>query len=118
MALPEGTHQAATRRPGRLAGLLDELRWRACSTRPACGLAERLATGTPIKVQNGFDPTGPRSQSALGRSSGYPSTSGPGDAIVARGRRTAMIGDPSGRSSERLLLSDTVEENIVGIQTS
>jgi tyrosyl-tRNA synthetase len=38
--------------------------------------------------------------------------------VIVVGGGTAMIGDPSGRSAERLLLSrSTVEENIVGIQS-
>ncbi len=38
--------------------------------------------------------------------------------VVVVGGGTAMIGDPSGRSAERLLLSrPTVEENIAGIQS-
>jgi tyrosyl-tRNA synthetase len=120
MALPEGTHQAgnAVAQAG-LAGLLDELRWRGLLHQASSGLAERLATGTPIKGYNGFDPTGPSLHIGslvpifgmihLQRAGGTP--------IVLVGGGTAMIGDPSGRSSERLLLSrPTVEENIVGIQ--
>jgi tyrosyl-tRNA synthetase len=83
------------------------------------GLAERLATGQPIKGYNGFDPTGPSLQIGslvpifglihLQRAGGTP--------VVVVGGGTAMIGDPSGRSSERLLLSrPAVEENIVGMQ--
>jgi tyrosyl-tRNA synthetase len=102
-----------------LAGLLDELRWRGMLHSTSSGLAERLATGRPIKGYNGFDPTGSSLHIGslvpifgmihLQRAGGTP--------IVLVGGGTAMIGDPSGRSSERLLLSrPTVEENIVGIQ--
>jgi tyrosyl-tRNA synthetase len=102
-----------------LAGLLDELRWRGMLHSTSSGLAERLATGRPIKGYNGFDPTGPSLHIGslvpifgmihLQRAGGTP--------IVLVGGGTAMIGDPSGRSSERLLLSrPIVEENIVGIQ--
>ena len=105
--------------PG-LAGLLDELRWRGMLHQHSSGLAERLATGAPIKGYNGFDPTGPSLHIGhlvpifgllhLQRAGGTP--------IVVVGGGTAMIGDPSGRSAERLLLSRaTVEENVVGIQT-
>ena len=102
-----------------LRGLLDELRWRGMLHQHSRGLAERLATGKPIKGYNGFDPTGPSLHIGhlvpifglihLQRAGGTP--------IVVVGGGTAMIGDPSGRSAERLLLSrPTVEENVVGIQ--
>ncbi len=102
-----------------LAGLLDELRWRGMLHQHSSGLAERLATGVPIKGYNGFDPTGTSLHIGslvpifgmlhLQRAGGTP--------VIVVGGGTAMIGDPSGRSSERLLLSRaTVEENIVGIQ--
>jgi tyrosyl-tRNA synthetase len=104
--------------PG-LAGLLDELRWRGMLHQHSGGLAERLATGKAIKGYNGFDPTGTSLHIGslvpifgmlhLQRAGGTP--------IILIGGGTAMIGDPSGRSSERLLLSrSTVEENVVGIQ--
>jgi tyrosyl-tRNA synthetase len=110
------TNDAAT--PG-LAGLLDELRWRGMIHQTSGGLAERLAKGDPIKGYNGFDPTGTSLHIGslvpifgmlhLQRAGGCP--------VVLIGGGTAMIGDPSGRSSERLLLSRaTVEENVVGIQ--
>jgi len=104
--------------PGQ-AGLLDELRWRGMLHQHSGGLAERLATGVQIKGYNGFDPTGPSLHIGhlvpifgllhLQRAGGVP--------IVVVGGGTAMIGDPSGRSAERLLLSrPVVEENVVGIQ--
>jgi tyrosyl-tRNA synthetase len=84
------------------------------------GLAERLATGPQIKGYNGFDPTGSSLHIGhlvpifgliqLQRAGGVP--------VVVIGGGTAMIGDPSGRSAERLLLSRaTVEENVAGIQS-
>jgi tyrosyl-tRNA synthetase len=99
--------------------LLDELRWRGMLHQHSSGLAERLATGVQIKGYNGFDPTGPSLHIGhlvpifgllhLQRAGGVP--------IVVVGGGTAMIGDPSGRSAERLLLSrPVVEENVVGIQ--
>jgi tyrosyl-tRNA synthetase len=102
------------------AGLLDELRWRGMLHQYSSGLAERLATGTQIRGYNGFDPTATSLHIGhlvpifglihLQRAGGVP--------VVVVGGGTAMIGDPSGRSAERLLLSRaTVEENIVGIQT-
>ena len=102
------------------AGLLDELRWRGMLHQHSSGLAERLATGPQIKGYNGFDPTGPSLHIGhlvpifgliqLQRAGGVP--------VVVIGGGTAMIGDPSGRSAERLLLSRaTVEENVAGIQS-
>jgi tyrosyl-tRNA synthetase len=103
-----------------LPGLLDELRWRGMVHQLSHGLEARLATGEPIRGYNGFDPTGSSLHIGslvpifglihLQRAGGIP--------VIVVGGGTAMIGDPSGRSSERLLLSrPTVEENIVGIQT-
>ncbi|MFI5258178.1 MAG: tyrosine--tRNA ligase [Candidatus Limnocylindrales bacterium] len=120
MTLPGETHRAD--RPNLAAGLpglLDELRWRGMLHQTSHGLAERFDTGEPIKGYNGFDPTGPSLHIGhlvpifglihLQRAGGTP--------IVVVGGGTAMIGDPSGRSAERLLLSrPTVEENVVGIQ--
>ena len=102
------------------AGLLDELRWRGMLHQYSSGLAERLVTGAQIRGYNGFDPTATSLHIGhlvpifglihLQRAGGVP--------VVVVGGGTAMIGDPSGRSAERLLLSRaTVEENIVGIQT-
>ena len=102
-----------------LAGLLDELRWRGMLHQASSGLTERLAAGKTIKGYNGFDPTGPSLHIGhlvpifgllhLQRAGGQPG--------VVVGGGTAMIGDPSGRSAERLLLSrPTVEENVAGIQ--
>ena len=102
-----------------LPGLLDELRWRGMLHQASSGLAERLATGNAIKGYNGFDPTGPSLHIGhlvpifglihLQRAGGMP--------VVVVGGGTAMIGDPSGRSAERLLLSrPVVEENVAGIQ--
>jgi tyrosyl-tRNA synthetase len=103
-----------------LPGLLDELSWRGMLHQHSSGLAKRLATGATIKGYNGFDPTGSSLHIGslvpifglihLQRAGGTP--------IVVVGGGTAMIGDPSGRTAERLLLSRaTVEENIVGIQS-
>ena len=113
----DGAHR--TTAPAGLAGLLDELRWRGMLHQHSSGLAERLATGQPIKGYIGFDPTGPSLHIGslvpifglihLQRAGGTP--------VILVGGGTAMIGDPSGRSAERLLLSrPTVEENIVGMQ--
>jgi tyrosyl-tRNA synthetase len=103
-----------------LAGLLDELRWRGMLHQYSSGLPERLASGKPIKGYVGFDPTGTSLHIGslvpifgliqLQKFGGTP--------VIVVGGGTAMIGDPSGRSAERLLLSrPTVEENVVGIQS-
>jgi tyrosyl-tRNA synthetase len=119
MTLAGGTDEDTRSTPAAgLPGLLDELRWRGMLHQTSGGLEERLATGKPIKGYIGFDPTGPSLHIGslvpifgllhLQRAGGTP--------VVVVGGGTAMIGDPSGRSAERLLLSrPTVEENIVGI---
>jgi tyrosyl-tRNA synthetase len=120
MTLEGKTDGSGSETSGGLAGLLDELKWRGMLHQASHGLAERLATGETIKGYNGFDPTGTSLHIGslvpifglihLQRAGGTP--------VVVVGGGTAMIGDPSGRSSERLLLSrPAVEENIVGIQS-
>jgi tyrosyl-tRNA synthetase len=120
MALTGETEGRDRQQPSHLSGLLDELRWRGMLHQYSRGLEARLATGEPIRGYNGFDPTGPSLHIGslvpifglihLQRHGGIP--------IIVVGGGTAMIGDPSGRTSERLLLSrPTVEENIVGIQS-
>jgi tyrosyl-tRNA synthetase len=118
---PDGRNDASAPAAiaGGQAGLLAELRWRGMLHQASGGLEERLKTGKPIKGYNGFDPTGPSLHIGhlvpifglihLQRAGGTP--------VVVIGGGTAMIGDPSGRSAERLLLSRaTVEENVGGIQ--
>src|SRR5512132_1948100 len=71
------------------------------------GLPDRLGTGRPISGYNGFDPSGPTLHIGslvpifgllqLQRHGGRP--------IALVGGGTGMIGDPSGKSSERNLLS-------------
>ncbi len=104
--------------PG-LAGLLDELRWRGLLHAATPGLAARLATGRPIAGYNGFDPTA-RSLHAgnlvpifglihLQQRGGRP--------VVVIGGGTGMIGDPSGRTTERALLdADTLAANGAAIR--
>jgi tyrosyl-tRNA synthetase len=118
---PDGRNEASAATPiaGAGAGLLEELRWRGMLHQASGGLDARLSNGKPIKGYNGFDPTGPSLHIGhlvpifglihLQRAGGTP--------VVVIGGGTAMIGDPSGRSAERLLLSRaTVEENVTGIQ--
>jgi tyrosyl-tRNA synthetase len=115
----DSTGRSAPSTAGGLAGLLGELRWRGMLHQVSSGLEQRLAGGRPIKGYNGFDPTGTSLHIGslvpvfgmlhLQRAGGTP--------VILVGGGTAMIGDPSGRSAERLLLSrSTVEENMAGIQ--
>lgn len=91
-----------------MASLIEDLQWRGlladCTDLP--GLADRLKAG-PITVYCGFDPTGDSlhvghlmGQLTLKRfqmAGHHP--------IALAGGATGMIGDPSGRSSERNLLT-------------
>ncbi len=94
--------------------LLDELAWRGLAHDHTPGLADRLRRGT-ISGYVGFDPTAPSLQlgnlvpimllAHLQRAGGRP--------IVLVGGGTGLIGDPSGRQSERPLLDEaTVTEHI------
>jgi tyrosyl-tRNA synthetase len=101
------------------AGLLDELRWRGMFHAASEGLEARLATGRPISGYIGFDPSGPSLHIGhlvpisgllqLQRHGGRP--------VALLGGGTGMIGDPSGRSSERVLLDrDRLEANVATIR--
>ncbi len=93
----------------RLEGLLDELRWRGMLHEATPGLPRRLASGRPIRAYNGFDPTAASLHIGslvpimglvhLQRAGGTP--------VAVVGGGTGMIGDPSGRSTERSLLDRT-----------
>ena len=88
-----------------MAGLLQELAWRGLLQDQTPGLAARLSQG-PITGYVGFDPTATSLQvgnlvpvmllAHLQRAGGKP--------IVVVGGGTGMIGDPSGKRSERPLL--------------
>ena len=94
--------------------LLDELACRGLIQDQTTRLADRMATG-PIAGYVGFDPTAQSLQlgnlvpvmllAHLQRAGGKP--------IVVVGGGTGLIGDPSGKSDERPLLSeDVVVENV------
>jgi tyrosyl-tRNA synthetase len=94
--------------------LLDELAWRGLISHQTPGLAARLAGG-PITGYIGFDPTAPSLQvgnlvpvmllAHLQRAGGKP--------IVLLGGGTGLIGDPSGKTTERPLLERAqVEANV------
>jgi tyrosyl-tRNA synthetase len=105
--------------PG-LAGLVEELRWRGMFHAASAGLEGRLASGDPISAYIGFDPSASSLHIGslvpvfglihLQRRGGRP--------VVVVGGGTGLIGDPSGRSSERNLLDDeTLEHNVAGIRS-
>jgi tyrosyl-tRNA synthetase len=112
---PSGSGLAETG-PG---GLLAELGWRGILQETTPGLAARLATGRPIAGYIGFDPSADSLHVGhlvpifgllrLQRFGGRP--------VAVVGGGTGMIGDPSGRSSERNLLDrETLEANVAGIR--
>jgi tyrosyl-tRNA synthetase len=99
--------------------LLAELEWRGILHAATPGLAARLATGQPIAGYIGFDPSAPSLHIGslvpifgllrLQRSGGKP--------VALVGGGTGMIGDPSGRSTERNLLDrETLEANVVALR--
>ena len=104
--------------PG-LDGLIPELRWRGMFHAASDGLEARFATNREITAYNGFDPSGPWLHIGhlvpifglihLQRHGGRP--------IALVGGGTGMIGDPSGRSSERNLLShERLAENVASMR--
>ncbi|MEO1584988.1 MAG: tyrosine--tRNA ligase [Planctomycetota bacterium] len=98
--------------------LIDELTWRGllyqCTDEP--GLREHLGTG-PKRIYCGFDPTAdsltignlvPIMALRHARRAGH-------EPVVVMGGGTGLIGDPSGKSAERTLLTpEQVEEHIAG----
>ncbi|MBA2299640.1 MAG: tyrosine--tRNA ligase [Chloroflexi bacterium] len=99
--------------------MLDELEWRGILHATTPGLASRLASGGPIAGYNGFDPSADSLHVGhlvpmfgllrLQRHGGRP--------VALVGGGTGMIGDPSGRSSERNLLDrETLEANAVALR--
>jgi tyrosyl-tRNA synthetase len=100
-------------------GLLEELEWRGILHDTTPGLPARLATGEPIAGYIGFDPSADSLHVGhlvpifgllrLQRHGGRP--------VALVGGGTGMIGDPSGRSSERNLLDrETLEANAVALR--
>jgi tyrosyl-tRNA synthetase len=114
------TSETTTTRPGQgLAALIPELEWRGILHATTPGLAARLATGEPISGYIGFDPSAPSLHIGslvpifgllrLQRFGGRP--------VALVGGGTGMIGDPSGRSTERNLLDrETLEANVLGLR--
>jgi tyrosyl-tRNA synthetase len=106
---------APTRPPGELLG---ELEWRGILHATTPGLPARLATDRPITGYIGFDPSADSLHVGhlvpifgllrLQRFGGRP--------VALVGGGTGMIGDPSGRSTERNLLDrETLAANVVAI---
>jgi tyrosyl-tRNA synthetase len=104
---------------GPVPGLLEELEWRGILHATTPGLAARLGTGRPISGYIGFDPSADSLHAGhlvpifgllrLQRAGGRP--------IAVVGGGTGMIGDPSGRSTERNLLdAATLERNVAAIR--
>ncbi|MBA2700121.1 MAG: tyrosine--tRNA ligase [Chloroflexi bacterium] len=104
---------------GASEGLLEELGWRGILHATTPGLAARLADGRPIAGYNGFDPSANSLHVGhlvpifgllrLQRHGGRP--------VALVGGGTGMIGDPSGRSSERNLLDRaTLESNVEALR--
>jgi tyrosyl-tRNA synthetase len=101
-----------------MATIIDELRWRGLIYDQTEGLAESVAQ-RKITLYNGFDPTAdslhignlvPMMQLARWQRYGH-------TPIALAGGGTGMIGDPSGRSSERNLMSlDVIDANVEHIK--
>ena len=98
--------------------LLDELSWRGMVYQHTDGLADALATGS-VAAYAGFDPTAPSLHvghlvpvmglAHLQRSGHRP--------IALVGGGTGMIGDPSGKTAERQLISEEeIEKNSRAIE--
>ena len=109
--------ERTTAGPG--SGLLEELEWRGILQATTPGLAGRLARGGPIAGYNGFDPSADSLHVGhlipifgllrFQRHGGTP--------VALVGGGTGMIGDPSGRSSERNLLDrETLEGNVAALR--
>ncbi len=102
-----------------MATIIDELRWRGLIYDMTEGLDD-LAAKTKVTLYNGFDPTAdslhignlvPLMQLARWQRFGH-------TPIALAGGGTGMIGDPSGKSSERNLLTlDVIDANVESIKT-
>ena len=102
-----------------MATIIDELRWRGLVYDVTEGLDE-LVSRQKITLYNGFDPTAdslhignlvPLMQLARWQRHGH-------TPIALAGGGTGMIGDPSGRSSERNLMTlEAIDANVEHIKT-
>ncbi|MGE3177940.1 MAG: tyrosine--tRNA ligase, partial [Vicinamibacterales bacterium] len=99
--------------------IIDELSWRGLVYDKTDGLVEVLAAGS-VTVYAGFDPTASSLHvGSLLPIMGLARLQRAGHAPIAIvGGGTGMIGDPSGKSQERSLLSpEQVDENVRGIRS-
>ena len=97
--------------------VLDELAWRGLLHQYTEGLGESLAAG-PVTAYCGFDPSAPSLHvGSLVPVMGLVHLQRAGHRPIALvGAGTGMIGDPSGKRTERLLMTpDMVEANAAGI---
>jgi len=87
---------------------IDELTRNAVDVLPAGGLEQKLKLGRPLRVKLGIDVTAPQATLGNGiplqRMRAFQDQGHTGILIV--GDYTARVGDPSGRSKERRVLSD------------
>src|SRR5580765_6642341 len=87
---------------------LDQLTRNAVDVLPAGGLAEKLKLGRPLRVKLGIDVTSPDIHIGraipLQRMRAFQDEGHTGVLII--GDYTTPVGDPSGRSTERPILSD------------
>ena len=98
--------------------VLEELQWRGMYSDATDGAKDALSTGR-VTAYIGFDPTASSlhvgsllTVMGLARLQRYGHTP-----IALVGGGTGMIGDPSGKSQERVLLSaDQVNDNVLGIR--
>src|SRR4030095_1289934 len=100
------------------AGLFEELSWRGMVSEHTEGLRDALAAG-PVTAYIGFDPTADSLHAgSLLTVMGLARLQRFGHSPIAIvGGGTGMIGDPSGKSQERTLLSiDQIEANVAGIR--
>jgi tyrosyl-tRNA synthetase len=93
---------------------VEDLTRNAVDVLPEGGLEHKLALGRPLRVKLGIDPTGPDIHlgfaSVLRRLAAFQAEGH--IAVLIVGDYTARIGDPSGRSKERVVLPDEVlDEN-------
>ena len=98
--------------------ILEELKWRGLLYDASEGVAERLAQG-PTTLYIGFDPTASSLHvGSLLQILGLARMQRFGHRPIALvGGGTGMIGDPSGKSHERqLLTADKVQENLAGLR--
>src|SRR3954465_678830 len=101
-----------------MATLYDELKWRGMVSEATEGLADLLVKQS-VTAYIGFDPTAASLHvGSLLTVMGLARLQRFGHAPIAIvGGGTGMIGDPSGKSQERVLLSaEQIDQNVVGVR--